>query len=98
SVVNCGSAGSELHLIAEGEHALDLCIAEELCLSGSPASAALTSESINSMLSWISEASADSSRLQDGSTDGLADSSGGGFGYLGLLVLLLGNFTRRVYK
>ncbi|MFT6878210.1 MAG: acetyl esterase/lipase, partial [Granulosicoccus sp.] len=42
SVVNCGSAGSELHLIAEGEHALDLCIAEELCLSGSPASAALT--------------------------------------------------------
>ena len=55
-VTNCGDQGSELHLIAEGEHALDLCIAEELCLAGSPASALLTANSVEQMLSWIVEA------------------------------------------
>jgi acetyl esterase/lipase len=98
SIVNCGNAGSELHLIAEGEHALDLCIAEELCLAGSPESAALTKDSINSMLSWISEASADSPRIQDTSPDFLVGKSGGVFGSWGLLILILGNFSRRVYR
>ncbi|MDB4223682.1 alpha/beta hydrolase, partial [Granulosicoccus sp.] len=98
SIVSCGNKGSELHLIAEGEHALDLCIAEELCLSGSPASAALTTDSINSMLNWISEASADSALLQDDDLAFSTGSSGGLFGYWGLLLLLLGNSTRRIYK
>ena len=54
-VVGCGFDASELHLITEGEHALDLCIAEELCLSGSPDSAARTADSVQRMLDWLSE-------------------------------------------
>jgi acetyl esterase/lipase len=98
SIVSCGNAGSELHLIAEGEHALDLCIDEELCLSGSPASARLTKDSIKSMLSWISEVPVNSSPLQDGNSDGLVSSSGGGIGCWGLLALILGNFARRICR
>jgi hypothetical protein len=93
-VFNCGNAGSELHLIKEGEHALDLCIAEELCLSGTPESAALTSESISSMLSWIGEASSESSPLQDGTTTGVQGRSGGRLGAIVLMLLLLGNIAR----
>lgn len=54
-VVGCGDDGSELHLITEGEHALDLCIADELCLAGSPTSAQRTSESVQRMLDWLGE-------------------------------------------
>jgi len=54
-VVGCGFDASELHLITEGEHALDLCIAEELCLAGSPDSAAKTADSVRRMLDWLSE-------------------------------------------
>jgi len=32
--IQCNKNGSQLHLIAEGSHALDLCISEQLCLSG----------------------------------------------------------------
>lgn len=53
SITDCGHADSQLHLIKEGEHALDLCIADELCLAGSPASAALTRNSVEQMLDWI---------------------------------------------
>jgi len=98
SVINCGDAGSELHLIAEGEHALDLCIAEELCLSGSPASAKLTTESINTMLTWISETDANSSHLQNDDTSVFSSNSSGSFGSISLLVLLLGSVFRRVNK
>ncbi len=52
-ILDCGGAGSQLHLITEGEHALDLCVADELCLAGSPASAALTRDSVEQMLAWI---------------------------------------------
>lgn len=52
-ILACGASGSELHLITQGEHALDLCIADELCLAGSPASAALTRDSVEQMLEWI---------------------------------------------
>ena len=90
-VINCGNDGSELHLIAEGEHALDLCIAEELCLAGSPESAALTTESINSMLRWISETGANSVPLDDDASSG---SRGGSLGYWVLLMLLGGNVLR----
>ncbi len=50
--VACDDRGSQLHLIAQGEHTLDLCISDELCLSGSPASAAATAEVIQSMIEW----------------------------------------------
>ena len=53
SILDCGHAESQLHLIKEGEHTLDLCVADELCLAGSPASAALTRDSVEQMLDWI---------------------------------------------
>ena len=53
NILDCGHAESQLHLITEGEHALDLCVADELCLAGSPASAALTRDSVEQMLDWI---------------------------------------------
>jgi len=53
--VNCADDGSELHLITEGEHALDRCIADELCLAGSPQSAAKESDSVQRMLTWLNE-------------------------------------------
>lgn len=50
----CDDRGSQLHLIAEGEHTLDLCISDELCAAGSPVSAAATAEVIENMLVWAS--------------------------------------------
>jgi len=50
----CGDNGSQMHLIAEGEHALDLCLAPGLCLSGSERSADTVAQSIQSMLDWSS--------------------------------------------
>ncbi len=91
SIVNCGEAGSELHLITEGEHALDLCIAEELCLSGSAQSAALTADSVSHMLDWIRTAQADPALLQDST----GSTSSGSLGYLGIVSLLLMFLRRR---
>lgn len=51
----CDNRGSQLHLIAEGEHTLDLCISDELCMAGSPASAAATAGAIEAMLQWSVE-------------------------------------------
>ncbi len=51
--ISCDDRGSELHLIGEGEHTLDLCISPELCLAGSPASAAATGKAIERMLKWV---------------------------------------------
>ncbi len=50
---SCDDRGSELHLVGEGEHTLDLCISPELCLAGSPASAVATGAAIQRMLKWI---------------------------------------------
>jgi len=50
----CNDRGSQLHLIAQGDHALDLCVSDELCLSGTPASAGATAEVVQSMLDWSS--------------------------------------------
>jgi len=59
SVSSCGTNGSQLHLIAEGQHALDLCLAPGLCLSGSEQSADSVARSIQSMLDWSSAESLD---------------------------------------
>jgi len=80
-IVFCDTQGSQLHLLSEGEHALDLCIAEELCLAGSPASAALVKDSIDSMLVWVNEQY--ESPLDDQGTQAA------GSGSTGLVALLL---------
>jgi len=94
-VVNCGADGSELHLIAEGEHALDLCIADELCLAGSPESAALTSDSIRYMLEWVKTSSLDNG-LQDDQVLGVSTGqSSGSIAIFSLLFLCVANILRR---
>ena len=68
-VVACDDAGSELHLIAEGRHALDVCIADGLCLAGSPTSAASVADSLGRMLDWIGERPVGTEGPNDGSND-----------------------------
>lgn len=101
-VVSCDLAGSELHLITEGEHALDLCIAEDLCLAGSPPSARATSDSVQRMLDWItlmdvegidenpsdSVPVSDSAQLLDDGNGESGASNGGAIGLSGLVLLL----------
>jgi len=102
-VINCDLTGSELHLITEGEHALDLCISEELCLAGSPLSAQATANSVERMLDWVQlmdveeiDTPVDENTpgdgqvpMQDGSGGGGGQqmSSGGATGVAGILLL-----------
>ncbi len=91
---NCDDRGSQLHLIAEGEHTLDLCISDELCAAGSPASAAATAEAIEGMLLW---AAADSlSDLTD--AESLSTGGGGSGSYWGLMLIGLLIRVRRQIK
>ncbi len=55
SVTQCGVLGSQLHLVAEGEHALDLCLSPGLCLAGSVESAEAVADSFQSMLKWSTD-------------------------------------------
>ena len=92
-VIDCDGAGGELHLIAEGEHALDLCIAEGLCLAGSGASAVLAADSVARMLEWSARsgagaAPADDSPFASGGADGGTGAVSGGAAALALLLLL----------
>lgn len=92
SNIACNANGSTLHLIAEGEHALDLCIAPELCLSGSPQSANQVAQSINTMLDWSSAPNVSrSSRNSSGSSLG----SGLGMIHWFLLMILFGAYGVR---
>jgi len=91
--IQCGNDGSELHLIAEGDHALDLCLAPGLCLSGSTESAEQVASSIDSMMRW---AQADSVAV--GVSGG---GSSGGFGRLDWLLfslLFVWMFFREFYS
>ncbi len=106
-IFQCGTSGSQFHLIAEGEHALDLCIADELCLAGSPASAELTRDSIEQMLDWITtvpetsvtdEVPADDDPLVAGGTMGVSSGGGSLSTWLSGLLLLLLARRRRVRR
>ncbi len=60
SIVDCDQRGSEMHLIKEGDHALDVCpssnvLLQDLCLSGSAASRVLVADSMASSARWASE-------------------------------------------
>jgi len=48
----CDTRGSELHLLREGEHALDLCIAPELCFAGSPEGRRAAEQVLQRMFRW----------------------------------------------
>jgi len=92
STIVCNANGSTLHLVAEGEHALDLCIAPELCLSGSPQSANQVALSINSMLDWSSAPNISPSRRN---SSGSSLGSGLGMIHWFLLLMLLGAYGIR---
>lgn len=69
TTVQCNDRGSELHLLSEAEHTLDLCISTSLCLAGSATSAQLAAGVVERMLKWV-EAPA--------SLSGASESGGGG--------------------
>ncbi len=91
----CDDNDSQLHVIAQGEHALDLCIAEELCLAGSPDSARLTTDSIEQMLNWLATAGREGdttvSRVLE---DPVTRSTAGGSVSWALIVMLLSATAR----
>jgi acetyl esterase/lipase len=104
-IVNCGFDGSELHLITEGKHALDLCITPQLCLAGSPISASRTGDSIQRMLDWLDEVRVDElvgsdpvdeaqelaeNGIENGNGDG--STSSGSMSWMALMLLLAGIF------
>lgn len=58
-VVDCDQRGSQLHLIKEGDHALDVCVSgnvllQELCLAGSASSRLLVADSVGTATQWAS--------------------------------------------
>ncbi len=53
-VYQCDERGSRLHLTAEGEHGMDICVTNLLCLSGtSDASIAATATTIDAGNNWL---------------------------------------------
>ena len=87
----CDGQGSQLHLIAQGQHALDICIADELCLSGDRNSAQLTGDSVDEMLAWMERSQLP---IQSSLLDGSDSSTGGSGGPVLLLALMLSGYTR----
>ncbi len=58
-IVGCDQRSSQLHLIREGDHALDVCVSgnvllQDLCLAGSVASRTLVADSVASAREWAS--------------------------------------------
>lgn len=91
-VIACGTSGSQLHLIAQADHILDLCLTDELCLAGSPASASATADSIQTMLDW--SVADDPADLR---ADNVVTGGSGGFGTaLLLLIAMVGAGCRRL--
>ena len=88
-VIACDASGSTLHLHAQGEHAMDICIAQGICASGDPAGAQAAADSISDMLVWMAP---DAQPVL--SAD---DSAGGGGAFVCWLIpiALLGRWRRR---
>ena len=56
-VIDCDSRGSELHMIRQGDHALDVCLSgnillRDFCLSGSEQSRNLVADTVNEASEW----------------------------------------------
>jgi len=59
-ILDCGDQGSELHLIREGDHALDVCLTSnpllsDLCQSGSGDSRELVADSVLTAVAWAAD-------------------------------------------
>ena len=99
-VYNCGGGGSELHLILEGQHALDICLSgnpllQEGCFAGSERSAEEVSDSIGTAITW-SRGYADAASVPNDSTGG--GSSGGTASFLSMLAMVVLLVHRRPHS
>ncbi len=86
--LNCGDNGSQLHLIAEGEHVLDLCIAPDVCFSGSEKSVEATRDSMQKMIRFAKARV----NLDQASSGGVGTNGGGSGTWLIGLMMLVGWF------
>lgn len=95
---DCGT-DSQLQLVREGQHALDVCfadaiIATDLCLSGSDASREQVSQAIGDALSFARLQALDANSVTPEPTDAPTPSSGGVLHYLFVVFLVLAGFIR----
>ena len=59
-ILDCGEQGSELHLVREGDHALDVCLTSniflsDLCPSGTGSSRQLVADSVRTAAAWAAD-------------------------------------------
>lgn len=90
-VIPCDDRGSQLHLITQGDHILDLCVFSLWCPAGDKASQAATRDSLALGIQWLKTSSADTRTAVAGAAEIKPTDSGGGallwFLVLGLLKL-----------
>lgn len=95
-VYRCDDRDSEIHLVKEGSHALDVCISSNIvlqasCLSGSEASRVEVADSIGNAIEWSTRVAEQRQELRGGSSSG----SGGGAAISLVLLLLVGCWRYR---
>jgi len=96
-VIDCDSRGSELHMIRQGDHALDICLSDnillqQLCLSGPEQSRRLVADTVNEATQWaasvadVRAAQLDAGEIGGGNnsvdSENRSGGSGAGFGLL----------------
>ncbi|MBX2824240.1 MAG: alpha/beta hydrolase [Gammaproteobacteria bacterium] len=77
---NCDQRGSEFHLLREGEHALDMCIAPELCFAGSPEGRRAAEQVLERMFQWAGGTGEDTPPGQTAADDPDLPATGGSGG------------------
>jgi len=97
--IECDSRQSTVHLIKQGQHALDVCLSNnpllsDVCLSGSEQSRALVADSVTSAISWAVEVSRQRANPNPPDstpepTNAVKPSSGGSMSWLAMLSLLV---------
>jgi len=98
-VIDCDNRGSELHLIRQGDHALDICLSDNIllqqfCLSGSEQSRALVADAVNGASQWAASV-ADVRAGDDNNSVNSESRSGGSGAAFGVLLLGVMLFVRR---
>ena len=81
-VIDCDDRGSELHMIRQGDHALDVCLSDnillqQLCLSGPEQSRRLVADTVNGAAQWAaSVADVRAAQLDAGEIGGVGTNDG----------------------
>ncbi|MGV6817406.1 MAG: alpha/beta hydrolase [Thiotrichales bacterium] len=82
---SCGADQSQMHLFAEGDHALDACVFSLYCPAGSTESQTLVADSLREARSWLMEPE----NVAQVKADAALTGSNNGGGALGSILLLL---------